>query len=54
MTAVGLDSTVPFVGFFILFIFLGFYGKYWRKGDLNNVHEWSLAGRKLGTTLVFS
>jgi len=38
---------------FVVFIALGFYGKYWRRGDLNNVHEWSLAGRKLGTTLVF-
>ncbi|HEY5632015.1 MAG TPA: sodium:solute symporter, partial [Nitrososphaeraceae archaeon] len=52
-TIIGLDSTVPFVGLFILFIVLGFYGKYWRRGDLNNVHEWALAGRKLGTALVF-
>jgi SSS family solute:Na+ symporter len=36
-----------------LFIVLGFYGKYWRRGNLNDIHEWSLAGRKLGTTLVF-
>jgi len=36
-----------------LFIVLGFYGKYWRRGNLNDTHEWSLAGRKLGTTLVF-
>lgn len=50
---IGLDSTIPFVGLFILFIVLGFYGKYWRRGDLNNVHEWALAGRKLGTALVF-
>ena len=48
-----LDGTIPFVGLFVLFIVLGFYGKYWRRGDLNNVHEWSLAGRKLGTALVF-
>jgi hypothetical protein len=32
---------------------LGFYGKYWRRGNLNDTHEWSLAGRKLGTTFVF-
>jgi len=32
---------------------LGFYGKYWRRGNLNDTHEWSLAGRRLGTTLVF-
>src|SRR4029077_13759541 len=47
------DILIVFVSLFIVFIGLGFYGKYWRRGDLNNVHEWSLAGRKLGTTLVF-
>ncbi len=50
---IGLDSLIPFVSLFVVFIVLGFYGKYWRSGDLNQVHEWSLAGRKLGTTLVF-
>jgi SSS family solute:Na+ symporter len=50
---IGLDGLIPFVGLFVLFIGLGFYGKYWRKGDLNDVHEWALAGRKLGTALVF-
>ncbi len=50
---IGLDVTIPFVALFIFFIVLGFYGKSWRKGDLNHVHEWSLAGRRLGTALVF-
>ena len=53
METVGLSTIIPFVGLFVLFIFLGFYGKYWRRGNLNDTHEWSLAGRKLGTTLVF-
>ncbi|MHB8546865.1 MAG: sodium:solute symporter family protein [Nitrosotalea sp.] len=47
------DIFIVFISLFIVFIGLGFYGKYWRRGDLNHVHEWSLAGRKLGTTLVF-
>jgi SSS family solute:Na+ symporter len=47
------DVIVVFVSLFIVFIGLGFYGKYWRKGDLNHVHEWSLGGRRLGTALVF-
>ena len=34
---IGLDGTIPFVGLFVLFIVLGFYGKYWRRGDLNHV-----------------
>ena len=50
---IGLDIIIPFVSLFLIFIVLGFYGKYWRKGNLNHVHEWALAGRKLGTTLVF-
>ena len=50
---IGFDGTIPFVGLFVLFIVLGFYGKYWRRGNLNHVHEWSLAGRRLGTALVF-
>src|SRR5437867_11939636 len=50
---IGLDVTIAFVALFVVFIFLGFYGKYWRRGNLNHIHEWSLAGRRLGTTLVF-
>ena len=53
MTTVGFSTIIPFVGLFVLFMVLGFYGKYWRRGNLNDTHEWSLAGRKLGTTLVF-
>ncbi|MDE1770820.1 MAG: sodium:solute symporter, partial [Thaumarchaeota archaeon] len=50
---IGWDVIIVFVSLFIVFIGLGFYGKYWRRGDLNHVHEWSLGGRRLGTTLVF-
>jgi len=42
-----------FIGFFAVFVFLGFYGARWRKGDLTQLHEWALAGRRLGTTLAF-
>jgi len=53
MITIALGTIIPFLGLFALFIVLGFYGKYWRRGNLNDTHEWSLAGRKLGTTLVF-
>ncbi len=36
-----------------MFIVLGFYGKYWRRGNLNDTHEWSLGRKKACTTLVF-
>ena len=54
-TVVGFSTIIPFVALFVLFIILGFYGKYWRRsrGNLNEIYEWSLAGRRLGTTLVF-
>lgn len=50
---IGTDIVIVFVLLFIVFIGLGFYGKYWRRGDMSRVHEWSLAGRNLGTSLVF-
>ncbi len=51
-----VDSTTiisVFVAFFAVFVFLGFYGARWRKGDLTQLHEWALAGRRLGATLAF-
>ena len=51
-----VDSTTiiaVFVAFFAVFVFLGFYGSRWRKGDLSQLHEWALAGRRLGATLAF-
>ena len=51
-----MSSTVVFGvfgGLFIIFVALGFYGAYWRKGDLTKMHEWALAGRNLGTVLVW-
>src|SRR5215469_13043663 len=54
MTTVGFGTIIPFVGLFVLFMVLGFYGKYWRRGNLNDTHERSLAGRKLGTALFFN
>ncbi len=49
----GLDLLIPFVGLFGIFVFLGFYGSRWRRGDLDQLHDWALAGRSLGTTLSF-
>ena len=46
--------TLPiFLAFFAVFVFLGFYGARWRKGNLNQLGDWALAGRRLGTWLVF-
>jgi solute:Na+ symporter, SSS family len=32
---------------------LGFLAAYWRRGDLDVLHEWGLAGRRLGTVVVW-
>ena len=42
-----------FLILFAIFIFLGFYGARWRKGDMNKLHEWGLAGRRLGVFFVW-
>lgn len=53
MNASGTALLSTFLVFFVVFAFLGFYGSRWRRGDLNKLHEWALAGRRLGTLLVF-
>ncbi|MDG7007546.1 MAG: sodium:solute symporter [Nitrososphaerota archaeon] len=50
---VGADVIGSFGVLFAVFVFLGFYGSRWRKGDLNQLSEWALAGRRLGTFLAF-
>lgn len=53
MSGSGIAAIVTFVIFFAIFSFLGFYGARFRKGDLNKLADWALAGRRLGTLLVF-
>ncbi|AOL17833.1 sodium:solute symporter [Sulfolobus sp. A20] len=48
-----MAGIITFVVLFVVFAFLGFYGAAWRKGNLDLLHEWGLAGRKLGTILVW-
>ena len=42
--------------FVLLFGFvtvLGFVAAHWRRGDLDQLHEWGLAGRRLGTWITW-
>ncbi|MGO4706814.1 monocarboxylate uptake permease MctP [Microvirga sp. 2MCAF38] len=42
--------------FILLFGFitvLGFVAANWRRGDLDQLHEWGLAGRRLGTVVIW-
>ncbi|MDG7010549.1 MAG: sodium:solute symporter [Nitrososphaerota archaeon] len=47
------DGVVAFLALFVLFVALGFLGGRWRKGDMNTLNEWALAGKRLGTGLVW-
>jgi len=49
----GLAGWVTFWAFFAVFVFLGFYGARWRRGNLAQLHEWALAGRRLGIALAW-
>jgi len=49
----GLAGWITFWTVFALFVFLGFYGARWRRGNLAQLHEWALAGRRLGVFLAW-
>jgi SSS family solute:Na+ symporter len=42
-----------FVALFALVSWLGFVAARWRKGDQNQLHEWSLGGRRFGTVITW-
>jgi SSS family solute:Na+ symporter len=42
-----------FVLLFGLITWLGFAAANWRKGDLNQLHEWGLGGRRFGTMVTW-
>jgi SSS family solute:Na+ symporter len=45
----GTAGIVIFVGLFALVTIIGFIAAHWRKGDLDQLHEWGLGGRRFGT-----
>ena len=42
-----------FLALFAVFIFLGFWGARWRRGDLTSLFEWGTAGARLGAFTAF-
>src|ERR1700756_4049346 len=46
-------ATFVFVLFFIGVTILGFGAARWRRGDLNQLHEWGLGGRRFGTIVTW-
>jgi solute:Na+ symporter, SSS family len=47
------DAFAVFIFFFIIVTILGFIAARWRRGDLNLLHEWGLAGRRFGTIITW-
>ena len=47
------DAIVIFIFFFLLVTVLGFTAARWRRGDLNLLSEWGLAGRRFGTLVTW-
>ena len=41
-------AAIVFAGFFLLVSVLGFVAAHWKRGDLNDLHEWGLGGRRFG------
>ena len=42
-----------FIFFFLVVTVLGFVAARWRRGDLNQLNEWGLAGRRFGTVITW-
>ncbi|PLP98139.1 monocarboxylate uptake permease MctP [Cupriavidus pauculus] len=40
-----------FIAFFALVTVMGFIAARWKRGDLNQLHEWGLGGRQFGTVI---
>ncbi|GGH80105.1 SSS family solute:Na+ symporter [Pullulanibacillus pueri] len=47
------SALIVFVIFFVFVTVLGFYAARWRRGDLTQLDEWGLGGRKFGTLVTW-
>ena len=46
-------ALIVFVLLFGFITWLGFAAAHWRKGDLDQLHEWGLGGRRFGTVITW-
>ncbi|HEX4409424.1 MAG TPA: sodium:solute symporter family protein [Xanthobacteraceae bacterium] len=53
MAEVNWTALTVFILLFAFITFLGFAAAHWRKGDLNQLHEWGLGGRRFGTLITW-
>jgi len=50
---VNWTALIVFVALFGFITWLGFAAAHWRKGDLDQLHEWGLGGRRFGTVITW-
>lgn len=50
-TTINSTAMAVFIFFFVLVTVLGFVAARWKRGDLNQLHEWGLGGRQFGTLI---
>ena len=53
MAEVNWTALTVFVLLFAFITYLGFAAAHWRKGDLDQLHEWGLGGRRFGTLITW-
>lgn len=53
MSGVNVAAATVFIALFVLVTVLGFVAARWRAGDLNQLHEWGLGGRRFGTLVTW-
>ena len=53
MQEVNWVALTVFVLLFAFITWLGFAAAHWRKGDLDQLHEWGLGGRRFGTVVTW-
>ena len=53
MSGVNGAAAAVFVALFLLVTVLGFVAARWRAGDLDQLHEWGLGGRRFGTIVTW-
>jgi SSS family solute:Na+ symporter len=46
-------ALIVFIFFFALVTVLGFFASRWKAGDLSQLHEWGLGGRRFGTWITW-
>ncbi len=53
MQELNWTALIIFILLFALITVLGFVAAHWRKGDLDQLHEWGLGGRRFGTLITW-